>query len=79
MNVRFLIYKNKGSDGLHARFILNKADRIYGIDITAALCMENKKSGWIHIKNSLRRLFDFVFLLKLNKILLQLWNINFAP
>jgi hypothetical protein len=44
MNLKFLIYKNKGSDGIHAKFIF-KADSINEIDLTAALCMENKKSG----------------------------------
>jgi len=43
MNVKYLIYKSKGNDPLHARFILNKADSVDEIDITAALCMENKK------------------------------------
>ncbi|MCL1859868.1 MAG: hypothetical protein FWF92_11630 [Oscillospiraceae bacterium] len=45
MNIEFLIQKNKGNDPLHARFIFNKAGNISfnGIDITAALCMENKK------------------------------------
>jgi len=45
MNARFLIQKSIGNDGLHAGFILNKADRICEIDIAAVLCMENKKSG----------------------------------
>ena len=44
MKRKYLIYKNKGSDGIHARFIF-KADSINEIDVTAALCMENKKSG----------------------------------
>ena len=45
MRVEFLRRKNRGAEPLHARFILSKADNNYGIDITAALCMENKKSG----------------------------------
>jgi len=44
MRVEFLRCKNRGVEPFHARFIF-KADNIYGIDITAALCMENKKSG----------------------------------
>ena len=44
MNIKFLTNKNMGTDGFHARFIF-KADNINEIDITAALCMENKKSG----------------------------------
>ena len=43
MNVRFLIGKNKGNELFHARFILDEADSVCGIDITAALCMDNKK------------------------------------
>ena len=60
MDMKFYIYKSKGNGELHAGFILNKADGIYGIDITAALCMENKKWGWIKKYYSLRRLFNFV-------------------
>jgi len=45
MNIKFLVYKNKGNESLHARFILSKADSINEIDITAVLCMENKKSS----------------------------------
>ena len=45
MNLKYLIYKNKGNDGLHARFIFNKADNINEIDVTAALCMEHKNKG----------------------------------
>ena len=45
MSIEFLINKNKGTEKLHARFILNEADGICGIDIAAALCMDNKKSG----------------------------------
>ena len=45
MRIEFLRSKNIGAEPLHARFILNKADNNSEIDITAALCMENKKSG----------------------------------
>ena len=41
MNSRFVIYKSKGNDKFHARFIFKEADRICETD-TAALCMDNK-------------------------------------
>ena len=43
MNVKFLISKCKGNDGLHARFIFDKSDNNSAVNKTAALCMENKK------------------------------------
>ena len=43
MLVKFLIYKNKGSEPLHAGFIINRADSVGGVDKPAVLCMGNKK------------------------------------
>jgi len=45
MYLKFWINKHQINHLLHARFILNEADGICGIDITAALCMDNKKVG----------------------------------
>ena len=45
MKPEFLVYKTRGDEPLHAKFVLNKADSNCGIDIAAVLCMENKKSG----------------------------------
>ena len=45
MSIKFLTNRNQVNELIHARFILNEADGIYGIDIAAALCMDNKKSG----------------------------------
>lgn len=38
-------YRNKISGIFHAGFILDKVDSGCEIDITAALCMDNKKLG----------------------------------
>ena len=43
MRTEFLIYKNKGNEKLHARFIINKVDSDGMMNKPAALCMESKK------------------------------------